>query len=90
MTQGPKITEFEYAFARYVGAKYAVAVNNATAGLHLAVSSLAVKPGDKVIVTPMTFELVPTVFVIVGERSCFVILIRILFDGCCQVTSIVG
>ena len=55
LTQGPKITEFEYAFARYVGAKYAVAVNNATAGLHLAVSSLAVKPGDKVIVTPMTF-----------------------------------
>ena len=38
-----------------MGAKYAVAVNNATAGLHLAVSSLAVKPGDKVIVTPMTF-----------------------------------
>ena len=55
LTQGPKITEFEHAFARYVGAKYAVAVNNATAGLHLAASSLGVKPGDKVIVTPMTF-----------------------------------
>ena len=35
LTQGPKITEFEQDFARYVGAKYAVAVNNATAGLHL-------------------------------------------------------
>ena len=55
LTQGPKVTEFEYAFARYVGAKYAVAVNNATAGLHLAAFSLEVKPGDKVIVTPMTF-----------------------------------
>lgn len=55
LTQGPKITEFENAFAGYVGAKYAVAVNNATAGLHLAAKALDVKPGDKVIVTPMTF-----------------------------------
>ena len=55
LTQGPKIPEFEQAFARYVGAKYAVAVNNATAGLHLAAGALGVKPGDKVIVTPMTF-----------------------------------
>lgn len=55
LTQGPKITEFEQTFARYVGVKYAVAVNNATAGLHLAASALGVKPGNKVIVTPMTF-----------------------------------
>lgn len=55
LTQGPKIIEFEQAFARYVGADYAVAVNNATSGLHLAASALRVKPGDKVIVTPMTF-----------------------------------
>lgn len=55
LTQGPKIKEFEEAFASYVGARYAVAVNNATAGLHLAAQSFGVKPGDKVIVTPMTF-----------------------------------
>ena len=55
LTQGPKIGEFERVFAEYVGAKYAVAVNNATAGLHLAACSLGVGPGDKVIVTPMTF-----------------------------------
>ena len=55
LTQGPKIAEFEQAFARYVNARYAVAVSNATAGLHLAASSLGLKPGDKVIVTPMTF-----------------------------------
>ena len=49
LTQGPKIPEFEQAFARYVGAKYAVAVNNATAGLHLAAGALGVKLaiGDK-------------------------------------------
>lgn len=55
LTQGPKIAEFEKCFADYVGCKYAVAVNNATAGLHLGATSLGVKPGDKVIVTPLTF-----------------------------------
>lgn len=55
LTQGPKIKEFECALADYVGSKYAVAVNNATAGLHLAAVALGVQPGDKVIVTPMTF-----------------------------------
>lgn len=55
LTQGPKIKEFEIAFANYVGATYAVAVNNATSGLHIAAKSLDVKPGDKVIVTPLTF-----------------------------------
>lgn len=55
ITQGPKVQEFERKFAEYVGAKYAVAVNNATAGLHIAAIALGVKPGDKVIVTPMTF-----------------------------------
>lgn len=55
LTQGPKINEFEAAFAAYVGVRYAVAVNNATSGLHLAAMALNVKPGDKVIVTSMTF-----------------------------------
>lgn len=55
LTQGPKIREFETKFAEYVGAQYAVAVNNATSGLHLAATALNVKPSDKVIVTPMTF-----------------------------------
>lgn len=55
LTQGPKIKEFEQKFAEYVDAKYAVAVNNATSALHLATTALGVKPGDKVIVTPMTF-----------------------------------
>ncbi|MDE7402208.1 MAG: UDP-4-amino-4,6-dideoxy-N-acetyl-beta-L-altrosamine transaminase [Muribaculaceae bacterium] len=55
LTQGPKVTEFEEAFAKYVDAPYAVSVNNATAGLHLAAKALGVKPGQKVIVTPLTF-----------------------------------
>ncbi len=55
LTQGPKIDEFEKAFADYVGSKYAVAVSNGTAALHLCAMALNVGSGDKVITTPITF-----------------------------------
>lgn len=55
LTQGPRIAEFEEAFAKYVGAKYAVAVANGTAALHLCALALDVQPGHKVITTPITF-----------------------------------
>src|SRR5690554_3479530 len=55
LTQGPNIVAFEDAFAQYVGATYAVAVANGTAALHLCTLALGVKPGDKVITTPITF-----------------------------------
>lgn len=55
LTQGPRIDEFEIAFAKYVGSNYAVAVANGTAALHLNAIALGVKPGSKVITTPITF-----------------------------------
>ena len=55
LTQGPKIQEFEEAFAQYIGCKYAVAVANGTAALHLCTLALGVKEGQKVITTPITF-----------------------------------
>lgn len=56
LTTGPKIKEFEEAFRHYVGnPEYAVAICNATAGLHLAANALGVRSGVNVIVTPMTF-----------------------------------
>lgn len=55
LTQGPKVKEFEEKFAAYIGAQYAVAVNNATAGLHLAVLALGLKAGERVITSPITF-----------------------------------
>jgi len=55
LTQGPKIEEFEKAFAKYIGSNYAVAVANGTAALHLCTLALDVKEGDKVITTPITF-----------------------------------
>lgn len=55
LTQGPVVKEFEEAFAEYVGSEYAVAVANGTAALHLNCLALGVKPGQKVITTPITF-----------------------------------
>ena len=55
LTQGPRIKEFEDQFAIYVGSKYAVAVSNGTAALHLCTLALGVEEGDKVITTPITF-----------------------------------
>lgn len=55
LTQGPKINEFELKFAEYIGSKYAVAVANGTAALHLCTLALGVTKGDKVITTPITF-----------------------------------
>ena len=55
LTQGPRIKEFEDAFAEYIGCKYAVAVSNGTAALHLSALALELKEGDKVITTSITF-----------------------------------
>lgn len=55
LTQGPKIAEFENAFATYIGCKYAVAVANGTAALHLCTLALGVNETSHVITSPITF-----------------------------------
>lgn len=55
LAMGPKTIKFEENFASYTGARWALAVNSATAGLHTALMALDVGPGDEVITTPMTF-----------------------------------
>lgn len=55
LTQGPRIEEFEMAFADYVGSKYCVAVANGTAALHLCALALNVNENSRVITTPITF-----------------------------------
>lgn len=52
---GRFITEFESAFARFCGVEHAVAVNNGTNALHLALVALGLKPGDEVIVPTLTY-----------------------------------
>ncbi len=55
ITTGPKSTQFEREFGRYVGAKFAVAVNSCTAAMHLSLEAAGLQPGDFVLTTPYTF-----------------------------------
>src|SRR5690242_6859326 len=55
VTQGPKVAEFEKAVAAYVGAKHGIATTSCTTGLHLALVTAGVGPGDEVIVPSLTF-----------------------------------
>lgn len=55
LTQGPAIERFERSVADYCGAKYAVAVSNATAGLHIACLAASLLPGDALWTSPITF-----------------------------------
>lgn len=55
LTQGPLIEKFERRFAEKVGARHAVAVNSATAALHLAMRAAGLGPGDRVVTSPITF-----------------------------------
>ena len=71
LTTGPKVEEFEQAVADYVGAKYAVAVNSGTAALHAAMYAIGIKPGDEVIVSPMTFAATANCVVFQGGTPVF-------------------
>lgn len=55
VTQGPKVAEFEKAVATYVGAKHGIATTSCTTGLHLALASIGIGPGDEVICPSFTF-----------------------------------
>ena len=72
ITTGPKAAAFEQAFACEVGAKYALAVNSATAGLHLSLEAVGVGSGDKVITTPFTFTATAEVIRYLGADPVFV------------------
>jgi perosamine synthetase len=52
---GPKTQQFEEEIAQYLGVRYAVGLNSATAALHLAVATLGIGPGDEVLLPPLTF-----------------------------------
>jgi len=71
LTQGPKVEEFEEAVAEICGAKYAVAVANGTAALHLAALASGLKPGDEGITSPNTFLASANCLLYVGARAEF-------------------
>jgi dTDP-4-amino-4,6-dideoxygalactose transaminase len=55
LSMGPRIEEFERAFAQYVGVRHAIAVSSGTAALHLMCLASGIGPGDEVVVPSMTF-----------------------------------
>jgi dTDP-4-amino-4,6-dideoxygalactose transaminase len=55
LSQGKRVAEFETQFARYVGAKYAVAVSSCTTALHLALLAAGIGPGDEVLCPSLSF-----------------------------------
>lgn len=71
LTTGPRIEEFEQKVASYVGAKYAVAVSNGTAALHVACLAAGIKQGDEVITTPITFAASSNCVLYCGGKTVF-------------------
>ncbi len=80
LAPGRRAREFEAAFAAYTGAKHAVALDSATAGLHLALVALGVGPGDEVITTPTTFAATVNVIIHAGATP---VLADIRIDDYC-------
>jgi perosamine synthetase len=71
LTTGPKVNEFEEAFAARVGAKYAVAFSSGTAALHGAAFAAGLKPGDEAITSPLTFAATANCVLYQGARPVF-------------------
>ncbi len=71
LTGGPKIAELERKLCAVTGAKYAVAVSNGTAALHLAAMAAGFKEGDEVIVSSITFAASANCVLYVGAKPVF-------------------
>jgi len=71
LTQGPAVERFESALGEYLGAKYAVAVSNGTAGLHIAYLAAGVGKGDAVIVPAITFAATSNAALYCGATPVF-------------------
>lgn len=69
---GPVTAEFERLFAEAIGAKYALAINSGTSGLHLAVRGLGIGPGDEVITSPFSFVASSNCILFEGAKPVFV------------------
>ncbi|MFQ3620503.1 MAG: DegT/DnrJ/EryC1/StrS family aminotransferase [Spirochaetales bacterium] len=84
LTTGSETKRFEEEFAAYCGVPYALAVNSATAGLHLALEALGIGPGDWVITTPYTFTATAAVIIHLGAHPFFVDIERDSFNLCVE------
>ena len=71
LTTGPTVEKFEQHLSDFVGAPYGVAVSSGTAGLNCATYAIDLKPGDEVIVSPMTFVATANCIVNRGAKPVF-------------------
>jgi len=71
IAQGRKVEEFEEAFAGFIGAKYAIAVNSGTAALHIALLAQGIGEGDEVITSPFTFIATANSILFTGAKPVF-------------------
>jgi len=72
LSLGPKLAEFEDAFAGYIGRKHAVAVNSGTSGLFLCMSAMGIGTEDEVVTTPFTFIASATTIMMTSAKPVFV------------------
>ena len=72
MAQGPKVAEFEKAFAEFIGTRYAVATSSGTTALEVALRAYGIGEGDEVITTPFTFIASANAVLYTGARPVFV------------------
>jgi perosamine synthetase len=72
VSQGPRVAEFERQFAKYVGAREAIAVSSCTTALHLALVAAGVRPGDEVLCPSLSFVATANAIVYAGAKPVFV------------------
>src|SRR5512136_790101 len=71
ITTGPKAERFEHDFAAYTGFPHALALSSATAGLHIGLIALGLKPGDEVITTSITWAATVNMIELLGGVPVF-------------------
>lgn len=71
ITQGQKVSEFEKEFAKYTGAKHAVAVNNGTSALQVALMAASLKKGEPVLTSPFSFIATGNSVILAGGEPKF-------------------
>ena len=69
--RGPRVLQFEKEFAKFVGAKHAVAVSSGTAALHASLLAAGIQPGDEVVVPSFTFSATAGAVVLAGGKPAF-------------------
>ena len=80
LAQGPRVAEFEQAFATFCGVKHAIATSSGTTALHVALLAHGIGPGDEVITTPFTFIASANAALYVGARPVFVDIDPVTFN----------